>query len=370
MSRDVSDGFLSAAAGSNRPVCYADVWYDSDIIREGAFIVGGKVDWEASNAVEDRLSLVLVDRDSRGSRLSDIIHSYGCRINLRAGFDIAGTPELVSLGWFDIVETDAVEEWRWFDWTADANKISEVVTIQSEGLMSLVTKSGLFAPTQPTPGSDAWAAAQDLCLDVVSVLDPGYTAKLLPSGNSAIVFDKDRMKAIQDIAQLWGAKPVITDEGQMTFTIPGAGPVVADFGLDINVEAWRNQTSSDGLTNGVDFAGRTAEGVDLHGYATEDSGPLFWGGPLGRRPSYAASSLMSTQAEVDAAAATELERIKRDRSATQTVKALWNPALMLRDRPTLVLPDREVDSEITRISMPLPGGQMDVTLRLPLYLEV
>lgn len=367
--RDVSADFLAAVGGSNSPVFWADVWYGSDIIREGVEIAGGQVSWDSANAVEDRCSLTLVDIQSSGSRLRDIIHAYGCRVNVRAGFDLPSGAETVSLGWFDITDTDAVEEWRWFDWRAEAAKISEVVKVEADGLLSVVARSDLFGPYQPPAGADAWATIQDLCLDVVSVLDPGFTSKALPSGDSAIVFDTDRLAAIRQVANLWGAIPVITEDGQLTLVMPGEGPETDPYGLNINVELWRNQTASADLYNGVAFKGKSPAGVDLWGYATEDSGPLFWGGPFGRRPLRAASDLMTTQAMVNDAATTRLTTMRRARSAVQTVKALWNPAQELRDRPVLQLPDREVQSEVAAITLPFGGGPMDVTLRLPLLLE-
>lgn len=373
--RDVTSDFTAAVRGSNKPIVVADVWLGADVIRESVRVVGGKVEWNASNAVEESVSITLLDTKSPGSRLRDIIHSYGCRLNLRAGFDLTNDQELVSLGWFDVVYTDAEEEWRWFDWRSGAVKVSEVVHLRGDGLLSLVAGSELFAPTQPVPGSDAWEAIAALCLDIVSTNDPEFDAKVLPTGASAVVFDTDRLLPIQQIAALWDAKPVITDEGQLTLVTAGSGPEVEGYGYDVNIEQWRNQTSKTNLWNGVAFHGRSVEGLELVGYAREESGPLAWGGPFGRRPRHERSDLMTTQAMVDEAAATSLARMKRERSATQTVQALWNPAQQLRDRPLLSIPDRDpVEAEIVAIVLPVGtppngGGPMSVTLRLPLLLE-
>lgn len=371
--RDVSEAFLAAVRGSNTPRVYADVWLGSDIIREKVPVVGGRVSWNADQVVEGRCSLTVVDEQPKDSRLSSIIHAYGCRVELFAGFELLdGEEETCSLGWFDITDTDAVEDYRWFDWRDGAEKVSEVVTIEADGLMSVVVRSRLFSPKQPTPGSDAWSAVADLCVGVVSVLDPDLDAKTIPSGAAAIAFDRDRMRAIQQIASLWGAKPVMTDAGQLTLVLPGSGPKVDDYGLRVNIEKWRNQTSSADLYNGVAFRGRTTTGVEIWGYATENSGPLFWGGPFGMRPYFASSDLMTTQAMVNQAALTTLARLRAERCAVQTVKALWNPAQELRDRPTLVLPDREVESEVLGIALPLTKGRMgsmEVTLKLPLLTE-
>ena len=75
---------------------------------------------------------------------------------------------------------------------------------------------------------------------------------------------------------------------------------------------------------------------------------------------------MTTQAMVDEAAQTGLANEIRSRSVTQSVNALWNPAVELRDRPKLILPDSEVDSTVIGYSLPLTGGAMSVTLRLPM----
>jgi hypothetical protein len=373
--REVSAEFSAAVKGSNRPLVVADVWLGSEVLRDSVLVIGGNVEWNAENAVEESLTITLLDTKSQGSRLRDIIHAYGCRLNLRAGFDLTNDEELVSLGWFDIVTTDAVENWRWYDWQTEAVKLSEVVQIRADGLMSLVAGSELFAPTQPVPGSDAWAAIASLCLDIISTNDPELAAKALPTGASAVVFDNDRLKPIQQIAALWDAKPVVTDEGQLTLVLPDSGPEVDGYGYDVNIEQWRNQTSKTSLRNAVAFHGRSPAGLELVGYAKEESGPLAWAGPFGRRPLHERSDLMTTQAMVDDAAVTSLARMKRERSARQTVQALWNPAQQIRDRPMLTVPGRDpVESEIVQIVLPVGappngGGPMSVTLRLPLLLE-
>jgi hypothetical protein len=94
----------------------------------------------------------------------------------------------------------------------------------------------------------------------------------------------------------------------------------------------------------------------------------MWGGNYGYRPLRASSDLMSTQAMVDAAAATRLQTEIKSRAVTQTVDALWHPGVELRDRPNLVLPDRTVATEVLGMTLPLTKGAMSVTLRLPVTL--
>lgn len=365
--RTVSDLFLAAVQGSNSPVVTADVWLGGDIVRSGIGIAAGKPDFDSTRDVEGSLSITLLDDESDGSALSKVIHAIGMRINIRAGFELADSTETVSMGWFDIYDVRSVSAWEWFDWREDAYKTSDVVTVEALDFMSVVANSPFLVVKQPTAGADAWATIADLCTGIVSVLDPGLPAKTIPAG---LVFEYDRLAAIKQIAKLWGAvKPVMTPDNQLTLAYTsGAGDVIADFGVKINIEKWEDASNSADLHNGVTFMGRAPDGTDLVGTATETSGLSKWGGNFGYRPLKASSDLMSTQAMVDQAAKTRLQTEIQSRAVTQTVDALWNPAVQVRDRLTLKLPDRDVQAEVLGVSLPLTGGSMSVTLRLPVTL--
>ncbi|WP_193510489.1 hypothetical protein [Cryobacterium sp. BB736] len=366
--RDVSDAFLEAVAGSNSPVVTCDVWLDGEVIRSGLRPVGGTVEFDMFRDVEARLSsLTLVDEESDGSRLSQTIHALGTQVNVRAGFDIAGTEETVSLGWFDVHDVVRQESWSWFDWSDEAQKTSDVATLEGLDLMGVVARSQFLTPPPQTTGADAWATIADLCAGVVSVLDPGLPARTIPE---SLVFQWDRLETIKQIAALWGAKPVMTPDNQLTLVTDESGDVIADFGLRINLADWESRSNSENIRNGVTFVGKDgATGLDLIGTATESDGPARWGGPLGFRPLRAASDLMDTQAKVDAAAKTRLETEIRSRAVVQEVSALWHPGIELRDKPRLVLPDRtEDDAMIVGYRLPLTGGSMSVSLGLPVIL--
>lgn len=356
--RNVSERFLEAVLGSNSPVVTADVWRGGDVIRTGTQVAGGKLDFTSSQTVEGSLSLMLVD-DPDG----EPVDAFGCRVNVRAGFDLEGSIETVSMGWYEIQECTSDDAWSWFDWRADAVKTSSVLQLQGVDLMATVAESDFLTPQQPTAGADAWATIANLCTGIVSVIDPGFAPMTIPAG---LVFTYSRIDAITAIAQLWNAAPVMTPDGQLTLATEDGGDIVPSFGARINVDWWQKQSASRDLKNGVTFIGKAPDGSELVGYATEQSGKLRWGGEFGYRPQHQSSDLMTTQAMVDEAAQTALQRMIARRSVTQTVSALWNPAVELRDRPSLVLPDSIVDSTVIGYSLPLTGGPMSVTLRLPM----
>lgn len=357
--RDVSAQFLQAVQGSNSPVVWADVWRGGEVIREHARIAGGSVQFDASRAVEGSVTgLAIVDEDLDATP----INAFGDRVNVRAGFDLEGSVETVSMGWFDITDVDTVEAWSWFDWAEDAQLTSRVLTIEGVDGMGVVAESDFIAPQQPSAGADAWATIAGLCVGVVSVLDPGFAAKTVPEG---LVFDLSRLGAIKAVAKAWNAFPVMTPNGQLTLATEDGGDTIEAFGARINIDWWQKQSSSRGLRNGVAFSGKDPSGNELVGYATEDTGLLRWGGLYGMRPARASSDLMTTQAMVDAAAATYLETIINRRSVVQSVSALWNPAIELRDRASLDLPDGSVDAVVAGYTLPLLGGAMSVDLRLP-----
>ena len=367
LSRTVSDAFAAAVLGSNEPVVWADFWLNGEVIREGLGPVAGSVEYDSTRDVEAHLSLTVEDTESEGSRLSETIHAIGMKCNVRAGFNLAGTVETVSYGWFDVSEVSAVDSWEWYDWATGATKTGSVVTVEGHDYVSVLAASDFLSPQQPAASADAWATIQDLAQTAgVSVLDPGYSAKIIPTN---LVFEWGRLDAIWEIAKLWDARPVMTDAGQLTLATDSSGDTIEDFGVRVNMAAWVSESSSQNLRNGVTFLGKSPEGLQLVGTATEDTGPARWGGPLGFRPLRAASDLMSTQEMVDAAAVTRLQTEISDRAVTQTVDALWNPAVEVRDRLTLKLPDRdEPDVQVLGTVLPLTGGAMQVTLRLPVKL--
>src|SRR5690554_4607631 len=129
--RDVSDAFLFAVQGSNSPVVTADVWLGGEVVRQDVRIAGGQVEYDGSRDVKGRLSITLVDEVEGGSRLADVIHAIGMQVNVRAGFNLAGEVETVSMGWFDIYDTVSVDAWEWFDWRDGAVKTSSVVQVEA-----------------------------------------------------------------------------------------------------------------------------------------------------------------------------------------------------------------------------------------------
>lgn len=359
--REVSEKFLQAVQGSNQPVVTANIWRDGEVIREGLRPAGGSVEFSAAQAVEGSLhGAAFVDEDPDAVP----IDAYGCKVNVLAGFDLQGSVETVSMGWFNITEVDTVEAWSWFPWQSEAALTNRVITVEGFDSMGVVAESDFLAPRQPTAGADAWTTIADLCAGVVSVLNPGFVAKTIPA--TGLVFEWSRLDAIKAIARLWDAYPIITENDQLTLATDSSGASIDAFGAQINIDWWQKQSSSSGLKNGVTYSGKTADGIDLTGYATETSGLLRWGGPYGFRPARMSSDLMDTQAKVDAAAKTYLDTLIARRSSSQNVSALWNPAIELRDMPPLMLPgDAPVTAQVDAYTLPLLGGPMSVTLRLP-----
>lgn len=367
MSRVASDNFAAAVLGSNEPVVTVDFWSDGEVLRSGLGPVSGQIEYDSTRPVEGHLSLVVEDSVSEGSRLSDVIHSIGVQANVRAGFRMGDLVETVSCGWFDLAETDAVDSWVYPSWSPTPFKTGSVVTVEGYDLMNVVATSPFLTPQQPAAGEDAWATIQDIVQTAgMSALDPGFEAKTIP-GN--LVFEWDRLDAITLIAGLWGAYPVMTADGQLTLATDSSGDSIADFGVRVNVAQWRARSKSQDLHNGVTFLGKSSAGLQLVGTAVEESGPARWGGPFGFRPLRESSDLMTTQAMVDAAAQTRLAGEISSRTVTQTVDALWNPLVEVRDQLTLQLPDRAVSGvQVSGTVLPLTGGSMQVTLRLPVEL--
>lgn len=358
--RDVSERFVAAAAGSNKPVVTANVWRGAELLREGVEVAGGQVEFSASRAVEGHAGVVIVDPDPGAAP----VDAFGCVVNILAGFDVAESePEQVSLGWFEITDCTVQENWSWPRWQESGVNTGRVLSLQGVDRMSVLAVSDFLTPMQPTAGADAWQTIQDICAGIVSTLDPGFDPVVIPA--TGLVFSWSRLEAVQLVAGLFDAVPIITADGQLTLMREDAGPTGELLGAQINIGQWERESSSRGVVNGVVFTGRSPEGDELTGYATEKTGPLAWGGAFGMRPTRRHSDLMDTQQKVDAAAQTHLATLIARRSTRQVVSALWNPMWELRDRPTFRVPGTEVEARVDGYTLPLLGGDMSVTLGLP-----
>lgn len=149
--QSVSSDFLQLVKGSTNPVYTADVWYDGQLVYENVRLVDSSVQFDAAQGVRSTVDLVIADPDnvlvptSQASPLAP----FGGVVNIRAGFTWNGQTETVSLGWYDIQQTDIDEAFKTYtlqDGTTKRAPAGAVITITGADFMQRVIDYKFLSP--------------------------------------------------------------------------------------------------------------------------------------------------------------------------------------------------------------------------------
>ena len=184
------------------------------------------------------------------------------------------------------------------------------------------------------------------------------------------------MDALLSVVADMDAVAVVDRTGVLT-TVPraGTGSVVTITPADaqqplawgLGIIDWSAPSSRDGVYNGVAMTGTAEDGTAIYGRALEAGGPAAWSAAgYGRSVYKAHSPLLTTQSQVDAAAATRLDSLRRDRAQTLTITTIPDPAVDVLDTARVLLPgnDRTVEGLITDVSLS-SDGPMVLTVSVP-----
>lgn len=188
-----------------------------------------------------------------------------------------------------------------------------------------------FVTSHTTSGSTVDALA-----DLVEAADGRITCTDLTGSTAthgASLWERDRDKAVMELAKSIGAQVVMTVEGEAEIRpVPSLADAVVwrVYGGDGGVLVEARRGASQGNTyNAAKVEGEASDGsapVWAAAYVTDSASPLVWGGPFARRPRFYRSPLITTQAQADAAAAALLARVTGV-AKTVTVDAAPHPGL-------------------------------------------
>jgi hypothetical protein len=262
--------------------------------------------------------------------------------------------------------TDGVE---WFQrgefLIEEADEQDETIEVTCVGLLALIDEAQFIAPYQPTANiSDT---VRDLLEPAVSVnLDQAPTDRAVPV--SAVNFDSDRLQALYDVLDAWPAIPFMDEQGFLEI-LPDTVPTVADAVRSFTDQAGgtvitaTGSSSRDGGFNVVVATGYASDGTELRAVAYLGTGPWAYGSgtanPLPVPFGYS-SPLMTTYAQVQAAAATVLRRKAREAALQSfTITAVPDPTIQLGD-PVLITNDFVTGllCTVETITLPYLPGQM------------
>jgi hypothetical protein len=353
---ELSDAAKSVLlAGSQRHLVRVESWLDDELLADDIPISAGREEGDRSLAVPERATLT-VPRTADGvdwSPDADLhpLAANGQRLRVNLGVELAnGVVEWIQRGEFLVFSSEAD---------------GDTVTVESYGLLWLVSEARLVSPYQPS--GTLISTLRGLIEPALTVVvDAGLTDRSVPAG---VNYDEDRLGAVGELLDAWPAVAQVQPEGYLLVEAD-VTPTVADLAL-LSTGAQAvviNRTGTgtrDGFANVIVARGTAADGGQLQGVAYDVStGPRRYGGEANPLPvpTYFTSPLLTTVAQCNAAANTVLAR--RQRQAQQPFTVVIPP------RPDIVLGDAvSVDGllcTVENLTLPyVPGDTtgMPLTLR-------
>lgn len=370
----VSTNFLAAVQGSTEPVFYADLWKDNNLVASLPLEAGSnEVSFDADSDIQGDVKLVVLDANgtltptSMGSSLTP----FGSVVNVRVGFRIGSTEEVVSLGWFLIWDMEIEEAWKSYTGTDGSTILARAgsrITITGRDFMQKVADYKFLTPTAPTQ-STAWAEIVYLVSDVVSTQAPSFLVDDVAIPN-ALTYGEDRLEAVKALAAVLGAEPVMTPAGKLTLrqlnpaqTTSNTAPT---FGWNINVTEYKKTLSREDVYNIVVTRGKNSNQLNVVAYAIQTDGPTSFYSSFGPRPVFYDTDLLNTVASIQAYADAQLATIGQRNTQTVPISALPNPALELGDYATLSIQGTSSPLTCRVVGFTYRDrGEMSVTLSMP-----
>jgi hypothetical protein len=265
------------------------------------------------------------------------------------------------LGWFPIVSVDVDQQWRAYESAGDVILVpSGTVEIEAVDRMQWVREATFEARESPA-SSTVLAEIARLLQGVAPWQVPDVTDRSIPSGVS---YESDRMDAITMLADAVDCDPIVTAAGAVTLAGRGQGEPVWDVvgGPQGVLASWKRSLTRDGTHNAAVVYGQDPQYglAPFVGRAYQQDGPLRYRQGL-RIPYIQSSPLLTTQGQVDTAAANTLARVVSQNAQAVTVECSPNPALEVGDVVTLQAPRGTVPAQVNQISLPLTPGRMTLS---------
>lgn len=344
----ISDLALSALSGSrvdDRVV--ATVWYGGEVVVQELPVSKWSIDADGGAQVQRRVQLDVTDVDGKLApwALNDPLGVGGPRIHLSYRFGGQGyANEIVDLGRFRTTASSPVQRWRKYDLPSGDHEIRWVssgatIPVTAQDLTQVAKAARFMAPESPPAGATVVSEVRRLLTGIMPVtVAAGVVDVAIPT---ASVFETERMDAVDDLVDRIACAYRMTGDGQLEiYPTAATTPVWEIAGAEGGALIELQQSQSvDGLYNAAVVEGMAGlNGLPLRKIVTEDDGPLRWNGPHWQVPLFYSSSLLATQAQVDAEAARLLAGRIQDRTVTLNIECLPNPALQVGDTVRVLAP--------------------------------
>lgn len=346
--RLIDEGSLAALDGS-RPADSLMVWAWRDgelVLPEPLDVVDWSVSDDAGDSVKvgQKLSLTVADPDgSLGAwQFEDALSVAGAVLQVIYRVGGAGA---INFGWFRVVgnePTVAVDSRIIDEYGLDAPDsptapherrryvTTGVVKLEAVDLTFNVDRDKLESPQSPKPGATVLSEFRRLTsAHFPTVVDAGVTDA---SVSSRLVFDKERLEAVQDLASRVNARYRMGGDGEC-HVYPVVSAPVWRVEPEVSLVSVTRKQSIDGLFNKWIVEGKDSKGgAPVRGSAVIESGPLRWGGPHGKAPDFYSSEMITTRVQADFYAAELRDRFLASLAIELAVETVPRPELQAGDR--------------------------------------
>lgn len=345
--RPIDAGSLSALNGS-RPGDYVTVyvWYAGQLVQNAPLNISTwALSWDATRQVQTFQADIIDPTGKLVPRLYDDALGVGGS-QLQVIYNVGGASS-VNEGWYRITNPKPVENWR----TYVINNLGQIntnspippgkklafvtggatISVTAEDLAGEISRNRLEAPdspqgTSPTIMSEIARLVGDICpvVALATVVDR--------SVNKTLIYQDDRLNAVQDLCKRIQCDYRMNGDGQLevyplattapVWTLqPGPEGVIVSTDWEQNISGMFNVFIADGTA--------TAGGKQypIRGRASITNGPMAEGGEFGTVQEFYSSTMLTTQAECDAYAATMRDTFVAGLTVLLNVTCAPHPAL-------------------------------------------
>lgn len=366
-------GDSSVFLGSLEWNTYVDAFYRGKPTVQGLKVSGGHITFDRDADVQATLECTVSDESGRlvPVVMTDPLAPFGQQLHVTMAATMNGVQAIAptSIGWYRTRECEP--ETRWYlrgngTWKSGGSEI----TLTAPDRMDILNEAEFLNVDQPASGVTVLSEIKRLLEGMVPMgdVDVALSDAAVPS---SVVYQENRVHALQDLAAVIGGECVIDPYGALRVRRPtqyGATPVWS-FTVGPgrgDILEYKAKMTRDGVVNAVVAEGETAtDHAQIRGvaYDTDSQSPTYWGGPFGQVPLRYASPLLTTPSMCQAAAQTRMNNYRRGREREYTAKVMPNFLVELDDPVQLILPDRIVPGRLTKITLPLAPDLMEITVR-------
>ena len=364
----LSTQFAAALSGSWTPVHILDAWYGGRLVYSGVPIVSGQVTLDSSRKVAGGLNVNIASEDQAlvPVNWNSPLAPYGSELQIRVGIAYpSGLQELLSLGWFRIESCDPHQSFgRYVHRNGTVTRVFRGLSaaVEASDRMALIDDARLLAPTQPASLASCQAEIGRLISGIVPRGDwSGVADAAIPR---ALAYEESRTDAIGNLAEVMNCDARMDPDGGLDLYPRTIGASQLTVSVPDSAISWDGKLTRDGIFNSVVAKGEA--NTVVQGVATENYGPLRWGGPFGYVPLGYSSPLLTSNAMATTAAVTRLRNVAQDRVMDIQVVIPPNPAIQLGDVITVVgETGRSLTGPITAITWPIPLAETVVKFSTP-----